>query len=779
MDEPSTEQKEGANLPEIESEIAVLDSASNSAAAAMQKLGNSTAETAVAMQKLGNSTAAFGTNLIKKIKPKMKYDGTIRKRQFRIFCLLIVMGFLVGITCLMLWLSKITSPIYAYDPSDELIVKVRSCDVKIRPGDDFAFQFEWWSSSGTKHTLIKSLLGKGEKYSQVSVTNPGGCDSAYQESCKKLCHVVVYVKEESSKRPYFISIQQDPADKASRVSVEVAPGVDLENLVVTGTSVEISMQDFRTDYVRAWTTHGLINCTNCDFKSADLRSTLNSVYVTDTKPMNRSLDLKFRATEHKTCWDVTGKNASITHGGGSVWSSTCSLESNFYMSMLSSTFDQDNNGVVMVDEFNNGMSTIRKCCGARCPFSSWCGSIQYALFPIAGDTNTHFGSNGLYKQNFIKRVEQNNLTELVPNCFREGKILDLSSQDSSSLKMLTTAGELRVKTYTGTADVQAENETRSFFASEGKVSGIRMLQQHADMLMADVREVYGSLETEISKDVFIVIDVVETPNGIPGGRWVYTTKLFYLELDPVSLQYLTAGLMVPNIKYYRIMFTNSDCDAEATRRRADGKWQDHEERTKAIYRQLYDALVPPYQHELRGLLVLLDDSDDQSNEPLVSNVKFSTYLIQGAGARTMFPGLLLNLGELIKVDSRDLKLDESLPRTALLISMIIGILLGLFLTASLQHVLRIALKKKREAARIRENVIAMSKGKKPTENVKESDAEHQSSRSNAGMMGALNKNPFEKPMILIEICIVQPLSSMLTDSCQKFVYEKCEHGMMH
>ena len=48
--------------------------------------------------------------------------------------------------------------------------------------------------------------------------------------------------------------------------------------------------------------------------------------------------------------------------------------------------------------------------------------------------------------------------------------------------------------------------------------------------------------------------------GIPLSRWIYTTREFYLGLEPAHLQFFSAGILAPAIKHYHVSFTRTDCN---------------------------------------------------------------------------------------------------------------------------------------------------------------------------------------------------------------------------
>ena len=63
---------------------------------------------------------------------------------------------------------------------------------------------------------------------------------------------------------------------------------------------------------------------------------------------------------------------------------------------------------------------------------------------------------------------------------------------------------------------------------------------------------YG--HTDQTGDVFVIIDVAESA-GVPAGRWIYTTRPIFLNLDPAILQFISFGLLTPPILQYRVRCT--------------------------------------------------------------------------------------------------------------------------------------------------------------------------------------------------------------------------------
>ena len=103
------------------------------------------------------------------------------------------------------------------------------------------------------------------------------------------------------------------------------------------------------------------------------------------------------------------------------------------------------------------------------------------------------------------------------------------------------------------------------FRDTGQPDGLRLAKYDSDALISEIRDVYGAMDAE--GDVLVVIDVVSSP-GVPEQRWIYATRKIFLEIDPPTLHLLSLGLLVPDMKRYRVHFTNGpDSASLITRRR--------------------------------------------------------------------------------------------------------------------------------------------------------------------------------------------------------------------
>ena len=110
---------------------------------------------------------------------------------------------------------------------------------------------------------------------------------------------------------------------------------------------------------------------------------------------------------------------------------------------------------------------------------------------------------------------------------------------------------------------------------------------------------YGDRES--TGTAYITFDIAGS-DSVPSARFIYTTNTFFLHLAPASLQFLTAGVLVPPSFHEVLHFTGFDCGlppghamSEATRNATLALMA--AEITKFLHSDLED------EHPLRGTLV--------------------------------------------------------------------------------------------------------------------------------------------------------------------------------
>lgn len=97
--------------------------------------------------------------------------------------------------------------------------------------------------------------------------------------------------------------------------------------------------------------------------------------------------------------------------------------------------------------------------------------------------------------------------------------------------------------------------------SRAPKKGLRMIPAHARRMQEEVGKKYGDLLS--TKEALVVIHVQPTP-GIPGSTWIYATRPVYLSVDPSLLYFLSAGMLLPNVKTYQIGLMDTACDLNFT-----------------------------------------------------------------------------------------------------------------------------------------------------------------------------------------------------------------------
>lgn len=395
-----------------------------------------------------------------------------------------------------------------------------------------------------------------------------------------------------------------------------------------GPTLEPHIGEATIGSLQAWTDGGSIYLRNTRFTSADLRSARGSVYVIDSKHPDRALALRYRTLNNAVCL-ASGFQASLSQEA--PWAAGFSDR---HAALAVAQFDENRDFFVTTDEFGDGLGELGRCCGAGCPFYSWCASLQFRLFPSGSDSGQTQEDNGISGRSgivtdtvFLSRLQQfTNESFLIPYYTRGATFSPpAASGTAPTLRAEATEGAVHVEyapdPSTGEAapgEVLAPAEgnalgtvpptnasgdayNRTFLTLENSPQGIRLSKRDADRLVEALQEDFG--KSSASGDVFATIDVAAAP-GVPASRWVYTTRPFFLNVDPAYLTFLSAGLLAPRVMRFRVAMTNYDCGPDATRLDpATGRLVDHGARLTEQFVQLRTAITPRFQVTTRCVFV--------------------------------------------------------------------------------------------------------------------------------------------------------------------------------
>ncbi|KAA0159778.1 hypothetical protein FNF28_05688 [Cafeteria roenbergensis] len=657
------------------------------------------------------------------------------RRVFRVFCLILTLALVAG-----LWIGITTVLGRAtiserYDPSNELAVRVKGCDVRVERGTANTVSLNRWRGSGMSQRLHYAT--SGTVIHQLDALNVGGCDGVFGMECARICLVTVSVDPDDP--PVRIDVRQlADDDNTNHVRFTVLPGVKADTIWLAGSRLEVSAEGTETSSLVVRGGRGDVYAVDNTFSYADLRSPNGAVYLLETKPPaeasdRRNMSVRFRSNAKDVCFASQGSADFIpdTVSQGSVWSgsndgswgSLCEpLNPNFYFPRTRDTFDRDKDGFVTTEEFDEGVEALDRCCGSGCPYRSFCGSVSNQLFaprPAAAGTSGSAccSRTGVVETfDFVNRLRELNDTSFIPLCQRNIEVRDAAvpapagaGASSVTASLWADDGHVRVHRVTE-ADPASSTDSNSsftgattsdpaaglaFWAPNGGIPGLKMHRSDAEELIADIRDVYGP--TSATGDVFVTIDVVGAP-GVPGGRWVWTTRPIFLYLQPSLLQFLSGGLLNPPLRTYRVHMATSQCDAAATTG-ADGAFRpgkplsdvDHADlaaRRAAVFQQLRTALTPRFQLEMRGVLVEVGEN----HQPLPDAPHLTAYAQRTDGSIVSAPFQTSN--------------DES-TTAAVLLSVGMALLVALALTGFLMVYMRSALKSRYSRERVRAKLLAV------------------------------------------------------------------------
>ena len=312
-----------------------------------------------------------------------------------------------------------------------------------------------------------------------------------------------------------------------------------------------------------------------------------------------------------------------------------------------------------------------------------------------------------------------------------------SSIDGVFSGLLSAAGEIVL---TQSADFRPEG-------SDGEPPAVhpRLAFSDGQRLMQTYGGAFGDRES--TGTAYITFDVAGS-DSVPSARFIYTTNTFFLHLSPASLQFLTAGVLVPPSFHEVLHFTGFDCGlppghamSEATRNATLASMA--AEITKFLRSDLED------EHPLRGTLVFAA-AQGHNMPPFWDQPKLLHFPVHGIG---------LTKPEVYS-DTRKTNL--------LIASLSLVLAVGLLFGALMTYAIIVYLSKAAKDAWVNEEAdihLVYAKRYGP-----EGDSKYMASRELEGPDRARpSPNPFTSPFRLITKIVIRPMRKKYIDSFAGFV----------
>ena len=441
------------------------------------------------------------------------------------------------------------------------------------------------------------------KVYSVIQANKVGCRDVPEWDCALVCNIKIHVV--AGKPPLKIKITQDSEDQ-NEIRVHGAD-VAVQELFITGVGTEVALLRVSVaGKLTAKVKTAPINVTECAVGSALLWATSAPVYVErPVVAVGQSVEIKHRSNSNAVALIRDASAAPLAYPA-SPWG-LCSLTLDLWASKTRAFYDMDNNYKVTPDEFNEGIGKLPKCCGSQCPFRSLCKSLEWSVFPagLGGATKGY-----LFMNDFFEAIKATNDTTLVPNCHQ---MLTAPAPAGEVAAAGTTPLPLSYMVRADSANIRVDlakdsrnsPNTTTTTCLQG-TPGVQLLSDEIANIKEQVQADFG--ESSAAADLIAVFDIVG--NGhVPGGRWVWATRPVYLDLEPIWIEFFSAGVLLPEVKHFRVYMSDHICpgtpvDAQSVR--------------TAIFMQLRTAIKPRLQAEMRGVLVYVEH--DHYPRPLSSNL---------------------------------------------------------------------------------------------------------------------------------------------------------------
>ncbi|CAK8995857.1 Calmodulin [Durusdinium trenchii] len=495
----------------------------------------------------------------------------------------------------------------------------------------------------------------------LTVESSIDCQPFYGRYCDSVCSIRVKVPQTNS---LHLKVNQLKSDSDGLTTLHIHPGVHLDLLTVSGTSLFTSIRQ-AVIHTKARVTTGAerIEVYDSTLTSAFLtasQSNIRVIYSNNSQAIDL-VEVDYRATtyDERTCFLAGSQQVTP------IEETMATCTSGRFLGRMSGVYDEDSNRRISETDFTTGVQEkVGKCCGSQCPVRNLC---QWSLSPLFVPYGSGFVTNDVF---FANVLEQQDYT-VVPWCTRKTLLARDATLNLSSTSELDglTRDYLNVKTDHGGVQVVVEdggNVTETSFGETLPVAEqeLRLTQASAVELHEKIRDVFGDGPVEEMGDVYVVFFVDSGPYidqyGLHTYKFIYTNNPIYHTIAPSVLSALSLGLLGPEIRRYRLDFVAPGCSRTSESAAVD------------IGKEIFRNLVPRFRTSLWGTLVLVDDPDAY---------------------------LHLGLTRFIKDPSTGSVLSQPFKRNksanySLVVSFVIGVIMSTMILSKFNHVMRIQLLKR-------------------------------------------------------------------------------------
>lgn len=432
--------------------------------------------------------------------------------------------------------------------------------------------------------------------------NPDGCYDVWRQECHNVCSIYVATPTDGS-----IEIVQSAKDKTPKIRVQTQGAITMASLSVgkwSNPSTDFIASQLTADSLSVKVA-GKVQLTESTVPSLSVESMKNSVYILRLNLQDQGVSVQYRQSEFRASTRFWGAELPSYDERPPFEDSACNITQQPMYGDWSAQFEEGPSTTtggfgVSATDFETFYNSAT-CCGGSCPMFSACRTYKWSLY--GASTNNFLSFSDLASE--IVRLE---LTQLAPWLVRARCRQHINMQPSGATvrtMQVAAAGDLMFESYHNSTVV----DTSQYWQNSNMLDDpkIRLLQEDADILQKEVGKEYGHRDSE--QDIFVVIDLIASP-GVPGGRYIYTTKEVYLSLPPHLISFVAGSMLLPEIKLYTVHCTNP----WANNGQSDylgHNWANATAKDVAraeIFEQLHLALRPLWQQQfLRGRLVLLTE----------------------------------------------------------------------------------------------------------------------------------------------------------------------------